>query len=330
VNPPALPEPEDISPAIEGEGGDWHTFRTACEIARLCGPEGKEFCAQWMEQWNQTCKPPWSKHDLERKIDSAWDEIYGEGSKATAAERREAWLKNPTSSLKRAPLFDPKMAVETANRISTEITPVWLDERSLLSIDSTLEEYFSRIFRPAEGEKVRLFTKFRSQGRSWPNPKTDLAQISRTAWKEGVWFLNNPVDGKEYFNPRQKKDSWRSQEAVTDWRHAVLECDHEPKEVWRPIWLKILVQLPLPILSLIDSGNISIHAVVRVPCKSKEEWDRYKGEKLLSLVKIGADPRALTAIRLTRAPACWNGKGQNWQKLLYLNPEADGTPIVKL
>jgi hypothetical protein len=325
VNFPALPEIEDISPAVQGEGGDRHTFKVACEIARLCGPEGQELCVQWMEQWNQTCKPPWSQSGLRHKIERAWKTVH-EGSKATAAQRREAWLKEPTSILKRIPPFDPKMAVETANRISTEVTPEWLKERSPLRVDSTLDEYLSGIFHA--GEKVRIFTRYRSQGGSWPNPKVDVLRFSRTAWKDGVWFLNNPIDGQKHFNPREKKYSWRSQEAVTDWRHAVLECDHEPKEVWRPIWLKILVQLPLPILSLTDSGNISVHAVIRVPCKTKEEWDRYKGEKLLPLVKIGADAQALTAIRLTRAPNCW--RGQQCQKLLYFNPEADGTPIIKL
>lgn len=218
-------------------------------------------------------------------------------------ERREAWLKNPVSRPGRAPVFDPKMAVETANRVQTKITSEWLKARSPRAVNATLEEYLSKLFH--SGEKVRIFNQFRSQGESWPNPKVDWQRFGRTAWPEGVWFLNNPVDGQQHLNPRRNRYSFRSKESVTDWRHAVLECDHKPKEVWRPIWLKILVQLPLPILSLIDSGNISVHALLRVPCKTKEEWDHFKAEKLLPLIKIGADNGSLSAVRLTRAPNCW-------------------------
>jgi hypothetical protein len=218
------------------------------------------------------------------------------------------------------------MAKETANRISFQITPEWLKARSPKPVSSTLEQYLLGIFHA--GEKVRIFTQYRSQGESWPKPNCDFLRFSRTAWKDGVWFLCNPIDGEQYFNPRQNKYSFRSQESVTDWRHAVLECDHEPKEIWKPIWLAILVQMPLPILSLTDSGGAGIHALIRVPCKTKEEWDHFKDEKLRPLVKIGACPGALSAVRLTRAPNCW--RGQICQKLLYFNPEADGTPIIQL
>ena len=114
-------------------------------------------------------------------------------------------------------------------------------------------------------------------------------------------------------------------ESVTAWRYAVLECDHEPKEIWWPIWLKILVQLKLRIVSLTTSGGKSVHALVRVDCASKEEWDAFKAEHLRPLVRLGACDGSLSAVRLTRLPGCY--RGQNLQELLYLNPDADGTPI---
>jgi hypothetical protein len=51
-----------------------------------------------------------------------------------------------------------------------------------------------------------------------------------------------PVDGQRYHNPRAGHKSQRSQESVTAWRYAVLESDAIEPE----IWLRILVQLPLP------------------------------------------------------------------------------------
>jgi hypothetical protein len=123
------------------------------------------------------------------------------------------------------------------------------------------------------------------------------------------------------------KDSRRSEEAVTSFRYAVLECDHEPKEIWFPIWLKILVQLTLPIVSITDSAGKSAHALVRVSAESKQAWDQFKHETLRPLVKLGACDGSLSAVRLTRLPGCY--RADRRQELLYLNPAADGTPIFR-
>jgi hypothetical protein len=141
----------------------------------------------------------------------------------------------------------------------------------------------------------------------------------------GAWFLCNPVDGLIHFNPRLCKDSRRSEESVTSFRYGVLECDHEPKEVWFPIWLKILVSLALPIVSITDSAGISAHALVRGDCESKADWDAWKRDVLLPLVEIGACDGSLSAVRLTRLPNCY--RGDHLQRLLYLNPAADSTSI---
>jgi len=45
-------------------------------------------------------------------------------------------------------------------------------------------------------------------------------------------------------------------------------------------------------------------------------------------VTLGADPGALSAVRLTRLPQAM--RGQRLQRLLYLNPDPDGRPIVEL
>lgn len=57
-------------PAIEGSGGDNHTFLTAQRIVRgFCLDEETAFrllCA-----WNARCEPPWTEADLRRKIRQA-------------------------------------------------------------------------------------------------------------------------------------------------------------------------------------------------------------------------------------------------------------------
>lgn len=54
-------------PAIEGQGGDQHTFVAAAILTHdhaLTFDEARPLLAEW----NQTCQPPWSEHDLEAKL----------------------------------------------------------------------------------------------------------------------------------------------------------------------------------------------------------------------------------------------------------------------
>jgi hypothetical protein len=69
-----------------------------------------------------------------------------------------------------------------------------------------------------------------------------------------------------------------------------------------------------------------LHALLRVEAQSKASWDELvRGRLLPRLVQLGADPQALTAIRLTRLPNCY--RGERLQELLYLDPSPDDDPI---
>ena len=242
-----------------------------------------------------------------------------EPSGQTPSQRRAEWLANPIR--KQVPCFNPELAVQMAAGIPVEITPEWLKARSPLSVDIAPSDFLRNIFRP--DEKVLVFTTFTSQGHLWPGRNVDRWRQSHIS--DGLWFLCNPVDGQSHFNPRLCRDSQRSKESVTSFRYGVLECDQQPREKWRPVWLKILAGLPLPIVAITDSGGSSDHALVRGDCPSKEAWDRWKKSVLRPLVPLGADDGALSAVRLTRLPNCF--RGNRLQELLYLNPSADGTPI---
>jgi hypothetical protein len=119
------------------------------------------------------------------------------------------------------------------------------------------------------------------------------------------------------------KPSRRSEEAITAWRYAVLESDVAEADDW----LRCLIQIPLRITSLCESGGKSIHALVRVDAMSKADWDMKIGKMKSVLVTLGADPAALSAVRLTRLPQAMRGK--RCQRLLYLNPVSDGKPIIE-
>jgi len=58
-----------LGPAVEGEGGDRRTFVAAC-LGEDFGLSPQKF-RPLLDRWNETCDPPWSPHDLEKKLDSA-------------------------------------------------------------------------------------------------------------------------------------------------------------------------------------------------------------------------------------------------------------------
>jgi hypothetical protein len=120
-----------------------------------------------------------------------------------------------------------------------------------------------------------------------------------------VWFLCNPVDGEYHDNPRLGgKQSRRSQESVTAWRYMVLESDEaDPRQ-----WLAALAQMPLRVAAIYTSGGRSIHVLVRVNAASKADWDAMAYTLKPILTVLGADPGAITAVRLTRLPGCYRGQ----------------------
>ena len=144
----------------------------------------------------------------------------------------------------------------------------------------------------------------------------------------GVWFLSNPVDGQWHQTGERHKDgspkiSCRNHQAVTSWRYAVLESDQTPADQW----LAFLVQLPIRIAAIYTSGSRSIHALVRLDAASKKEWDNQVGPLKRPFKVLGADPSALTAVRLTRLPGCRRPEKGGFQRLLYLCPNP---PDVRL
>ena len=234
------------------------------------------------------------------------------------------------------PTYEPAHLERMAQRLDCEIDADWLAHRSPVTTwNRSPAGALHKLFRP--GEKVVVFNVYRSQGACvWEHlgPGQNLATLDdfQNFCEEGCWFLCNPIDGqwnnldrlKTQFNPTGR--SRRAEENVTSWRYCVIESDAAPKD----LWLKLLVQLPLPIAAITDSGGNSIHALVRIDADTKPEWDRIVRVELLpDLTRLGADPGALTGVRLTRLPNCRRGEKNAYQQLLYLDPDPDLTPICK-
>ncbi len=231
-------------------------------------------------------------------------------------------------------VYDPERLARIANRINFDITPEWLEARSALTCwNRSSAGFLHSLYEPGERIWIGTFKDARrgiiyEQGGD--HEDFSCLDCLRTG-HEGVWFLSNPVTGlpvedigtvNEYF---PNGESWRSEENVTSWRYMVIGSDTAPEN----LWLKMLVQAPLAISAIYTSGGNSIHALMRVDQPSKEEWDKFRDSIKADLITLGACPGSLSAVRLTRLPNCRREKTGQLQRLLYLNPAADGEPIIK-
>lgn len=121
------------------------------------------------------------------------------------------------------------------------------------------------------------------------------------------------------------------------WADAVMERPLEglPEELLRDaasmpeLWMRFLAMAPLSIKAIYSSGGDSWHALVEVNMPTKADFDTYlrsSAKRMLPI--IGADPGAMTPVRLTRLPGCTR-RGKE-QRLIYLNPSPNGAPIRDL
>lgn len=321
---------EKLEPAISGQSGHDVLFKTSCVLVWDFGLSPEEAWPHALE-YNAKCVPPWSEHDLRRKLLQALNHpshqkprgnLLGGTYSPVDSWRASQWQEQPPK-----PSYQPDKLEQLAARLPEDVDAEYLKARSKFTCwNRSPGGALAKLYQP--GEKILIFTNWESQGQElWTHPGLTGNFAALDQYKRGfqnVWFLANPCDGEFHWNPREEKDSRRSEESITSWRYAVVESDKADPDQW----LRALVQLPLFISAIYESGKRSIHTLVRIDAGSKAEWDaEVRGELLPILTILGADPGALKAIQLTRLPNCRREATGNLQRLLYLDPEPDGEPI---
>lgn len=302
-------------PAISGQGGHKAAFRAACAVVR--GFElGEAEALAVLQEWNSGCQPPWSEAELRHKIKSAKtaqatkpDGYLARGNRKPCAGRRRKLRPLPTAKAPtEKPVFQPAILQQIAVKLP-QVDFEYVRARSPKCPETqTPATFLQHLFR--HGEWVVVFDDLKSQGLfacQWEEPPCDAAGLDHLVHgcPDGVWYLCNPVDGEFNPNPRlDGKRSRRSEESVTAWRYMVLESDEADAQHW----LAALVQMPLRIAAIYTSGGRSIHVLVRVDATSKADWDAKARELKPLLTILGADPAAMTAVRLTRLPGCYRGE----------------------
>lgn len=136
-------------------------------------------------------------------------------------------------------------------------------------------------------------------------------------WKNSPHIIPNPLSG-DFGLTHGGKQSYRADNCVSDRRLIVVEFDDLPIAEQFEFW----AGMPLPLVALIDSGGKSLHAWVRVNCRSADEWNEVIKAQLYKQVlePLGVDPTCKNPARLSRTPGRYRPGQNRWQKLLYLAP----------
>lgn len=102
--------------------------------------------------------------------------------------------------------------------------------------------------------------------------------------------------------------------------HLMMELDKCPVPLQEALW-GALVHLGLPVVSVVDSGGKSLHAILRVPESTAAKY-REMGLALADLLlPFLPDLTSINPSRYTRLPGFMRGDKE--QRLLYLNPDAE-------
>ena len=354
--------------AVSGQGGSNACLSVACVLVWGWGLSPQE-AMPFLQEYSQRCSPPWTEKELQHKLRSAEKKpsdkgrgylLQGkdgrDGTKGAAFKPRqmrpvrefvrEEWAK-----------INPQAVADFTAGIP-ELDEAWFARRSAVDVSAVDSAGFlSAIFEPED--RVLIFSRYYSQGdfifwqghgafrladeRGVQAVKAELPKGGRM----GVWYLVQPVSGGWELNGTdaqgRPKFTRRSECNVKRWVHVVLESDELAPE----LWMRVVAGLRLPIVAIYTSGGRSIHALVRYPVPSKPDWDVAKKTLEKFVCPLGADPGALSAVRLSRLPGCLRFgaerkvEGQErpvyeayekprMQRLLYLNPQAGFEAIYTL
>ena len=283
-------------------------------------PASGQGCHGWMfgaahalvaNQYDNEFIDNWITHHLQR--DPQPREIADTVAKVRA-EAEGLIEPQPKVSLKREKDEDRLTALTAEGPLSVE------EFRQSSPVDPTTvttHAFLSALY----GDRHNLiFTEQQSQGltvwnKNLPEKATAAAVTNNT---EGAWIMVNPVTGAYKSIERIGKRSRRAEENLVAYEYILVESDSVDME----LWLRVLTKLDLPIVSVTTSGSKSAHALVRVGQKDRDGYLLKASEIADLVVPLGADPAAMSAVRLTRVPGCVRSDTGKAQELIWFNPEA--------
>ncbi len=154
-------------------------------------------------------------------------------------------------------------------------------------------------------------------------PVADWINHFQAGGRPAPFVVVNPLTGRPAPKKSGDGDTFRGDGNIKRFRYCLAEFDNLTFEEQIRFW----TAAKLPIAALIDSGNKSLHAWIKLSnINSIDDWQREIKQRLyeLGLIPLGVDSACSNPSRLSRLPGHLRDTG-NFQKILWLAaPEKDG------
>lgn len=253
----------------------------------------------------------WSSSDIGRYnpevCTEKWDTFSGSGvTGGTIIDmaKKRGWVYSKTLSWDDGLLasYEETLAAQDTGNKPYQMTIKYLE--AMFDSSETIGYVHSAMQKeekwiPANGGVYRPVSDIITALKKYKNLDEAFGSINPDA---GAWIRINPTTG-----PKDKD--------VTRFDYALAESDSLPLEQQK----KLLISSELPIVALVESGGKSVHAIVRVDAKTKQEYDQrvsflfdWLGKNNFIVDKNNKNPS-----RLSRLPGA-ERKG-NIQRLIATN-----------
>jgi hypothetical protein len=230
--------------------------------------------------------------------------------------------------------YDPAQLAEWEKRLPFTLTSQWLKDHSRIDVSTVTPGSNLNYIHP--GRKVVVVNAYKSKGgyiyQDHPAEDKEMTAFANgnrpdQAGKAGGWFCSNAVNG-EWID-----DSIRSGANLVTYDMGVMESDKKPTPEVPNVaraWCAMLIQQPdIAIVSLVHTGNESVHALVKIPARNKKEFNAEKRRLIEKYTPLGLDPAAVRPVQLTRLPGIRRSDNGRVQELYYLNPKPIAGAIYK-
>lgn len=321
--------------AVSGEEGSKRTMAVARTL--YTGFELSEAdTVRWLTRFSQRCKPPWSEKEILHKVKSVVN---------TKSPHERGWMlkddcdhsNNGNGTLhyerKREPTKADYTQAMECYLGDFRCTESDLYEASPIKPSEDFAEdafvLVENLFLPEDHINfvVNYAINKRANGAEKADPIDSGIILPRDtalrSWKmeglpcsdAGAWLRINPV-----------KDGITDAH-VTSLRHMLIEFDKIPID----LQLSFFARFKAPICALLSSGGSSIHAWLRIQCKTREEFAALFLSIERRLIRFGLDTNNKNPARLSRLVGVTRkilAAPDGRQRLLYLNPNPEVKPII--
>jgi RecA-family ATPase len=230
-----------------------------------------------------------------------------------AAPRAPASSLSPTRSVIRPAARNDSRERERERPRQRQEGSIWARARPI-SLPERVEGGFEKLVMAAfeEGEGICVGGTFEdNDGNHKPESGVVLTRekwLEKVNGKRAAGDLGKVLTGKNGIfirvNPMRVDPKSKNTDAdVSKWRHVLLEFDLDPagKRIPKDRQLGAILASNLPVTAVLDSGDKSIHAWVRVDAKSAAEY-KDRAEEIYELFDSGVDTQNCNPSRYSRCP----------------------------